>query len=248
MSKLTVANQAPLTAQTIETVLLKGDLSQLNPQERLNYYNKVCESVGLNPLTQPFAYIELNRKLVLYAKRDAADQLRKIHNVTIEIVSREKIGDVYVVTARASTPDGRRDESTGAVSLGTLKGDALANLFMKAETKAKRRVTLSICGLGFLDETEVETISSKEPEIVRSQTSESSDAASVSSEYVIDFGKKYIGKRLREVPLQELQNFRLWLEAEAAKGKPLGVKAERFIEELDKYTLNQEDEEFPFEK
>ena len=29
---------------------------------------------------------------------------------------------------------------------------------MKAETKAKRRVTLSICGLGMLDETEVETI------------------------------------------------------------------------------------------
>ena len=29
---------------------------------------------------------------------------------------------------------------------------------MKAETKAKRRVTLSICGLGMLDETEVETV------------------------------------------------------------------------------------------
>jgi hypothetical protein len=29
---------------------------------------------------------------------------------------------------------------------------------MKAVTKAKRRVTLSICGLGMLDETEVETI------------------------------------------------------------------------------------------
>jgi hypothetical protein len=30
---------------------------------------------------------------------------------------------------------------------------------MKCETKAKRRVTLSICGLGMLDETELETIS-----------------------------------------------------------------------------------------
>src|SRR5690606_24912460 len=34
----------------------------------------------------------------------------------------------------------------------------LANAYMKAETKAKRRVTLSICGLGWLDETETETI------------------------------------------------------------------------------------------
>ena len=29
---------------------------------------------------------------------------------------------------------------------------------MRCETKSKRRVTLSICGLGLLDETEVETI------------------------------------------------------------------------------------------
>jgi len=29
---------------------------------------------------------------------------------------------------------------------------------MKAETKAKRRVTLAICGLGFLDESEVDSI------------------------------------------------------------------------------------------
>jgi hypothetical protein len=34
----------------------------------------------------------------------------------------------------------------------------LANALMKAETKAKRRVTLSIAGLGWLDETELETI------------------------------------------------------------------------------------------
>jgi len=37
-------------------------------------------------------------------------------------------------------------------------GEARANLMMKAETKAKRRVTLSICGLGMLDETEVESL------------------------------------------------------------------------------------------
>ena len=33
-----------------------------------------------------------------------------------------------------------------------------ANVLMKAETKAKRRATLSILGLGMLDETEIETI------------------------------------------------------------------------------------------
>ena len=57
-----------------------------------------------------------------------------------------------------SLPSGRTDESVGAVSLEGLKGDHRANALMKCETKAKRRVTLSICGLTFLDESEIESI------------------------------------------------------------------------------------------
>lgn len=132
----------------IEKVIIEGDLSQLNPGERLNYYRSVCDSLGLNPLTKPFDYIRLNSRLVLYAKRDATDQLRKIHGVSVSITSRERIEDVYVVSAKATTKDGREDESIGAVNILNLKGDSLANALMKAETKAKRRVTLSIVGLG----------------------------------------------------------------------------------------------------
>ena len=44
------------------------------------------------------------------------------------------------------------------MAIAGLKGDALANGLMKAETKAKRRCTLSLCGLGMLDESEIETI------------------------------------------------------------------------------------------
>lgn len=145
-------------AQIIENVLIGGDLSLLSNEQRVIYYNRTCESLGLNSLTKPFDYIRLNNKLVLYAKRDATDQLRSLRKVSVKIVSREKVGDVFTVTAQATTPDGRSDESIGAVSIGKLAGDALANALMKAETKAKRRVTLSICGLGLLDETEIESI------------------------------------------------------------------------------------------
>jgi hypothetical protein len=63
------------------------------------------------------------------------------------------------VHARATDKTGRTDEDFGVVATaGKLQGEAGANLVMKAVTKAKRRVTLSICGLGMLDETEVETI------------------------------------------------------------------------------------------
>jgi hypothetical protein len=142
----------------LERVVVAGDLSKLSAAERVNYYAATCKSLGLNPLSQPFQYITLNGKLTLYVRKDATDQLRKIHNVSIQIVSREHINDVYIVTARATLPEGRTDESIGAVSIGKIAGDALCNAIMKAETKAKRRVTLSVCGLGFLDESEIETI------------------------------------------------------------------------------------------
>ena len=144
--------------ETIESVVIGGDLSKLSSEQRLSYYKSVCSSLGLNPLTKPFDYITLNGKLTLYVRKDAADQLRKLHDVSITKLERERIDSIYTVTAYAQDKQGRQDSSIGAVNIDGLKGDALANAIMKAETKAKRRVTLSLCGLGMLDETELETI------------------------------------------------------------------------------------------
>lgn len=162
---LTVVNE-------IEQLLINGDLSKLQPNQRLAYYKSVCDSLGLNPLTKPFDYITLNGKLTLYAKRDATDQLRKIHRVSITSLERELSDDIYVVIAHAQDKDGRIDTAIGAVNVAGLKGDARANAIMKCETKAKRRVTLSIVGLGWLDETEIETIPDAKPHVIDTQTGE----------------------------------------------------------------------------
>jgi hypothetical protein len=153
----------PLPSEVVEKVVIGGDLAGLNAAQRADYYGAVCRSLGLNPLTKPFEYLNLNGKLRLYALRDCADQLRRLHGISIYIANRERLSDIYIVTARAKDRQGREDESTGAVTVGNLKGDALANALMKAETKAKRRVTLSIAGLGWLDETELETIPQSRP-------------------------------------------------------------------------------------
>jgi hypothetical protein len=158
-----VAVASPVPPEVLEQVLIGGDLAGLTEAQRLAYYRAVCQSLGLNPLSKPFEYLWLDGKLRLYALRDCADQLRRLHGISITITGRERLGDIYVVTARAKDRTGREDESIGAVALGSLKRDALANAFMKAETKAKRRVTLSLAGLGWLDETEVETISRARP-------------------------------------------------------------------------------------
>jgi hypothetical protein len=168
MSTTTLPAVQPKT-EAIERVVIQGDLSKLGPEERVNYYRLVCESVGLNPLTKPLEYITLNGKLTLYARKDATDQLRQNHQVSISIAAREFTEGCYVVTARASFPNGRTDESIGAVPIENLKGEARANAMMKCETKAKRRVTLSICGLGMLDELEVDSIPSARPEVARTQ-------------------------------------------------------------------------------
>ena len=157
----TVPTDAP-TPETLEKVLL-GDLAQLTPPQRLSYLNSVCTSLGLNPLTRPFEYIVLSGKLTLYARKDATEQLRRLHGVSILELTSERFGDLFVVTAKAQDKAGRTDVATGAVALGGLKGDALANAVMKAETKAKRRLTLSICGLGMLDESEIEGIPGAAP-------------------------------------------------------------------------------------
>jgi hypothetical protein len=171
-----------------EKAILQGNLYDLSSAERVNHYLAVCQSLGLNPFTKPFDYLELDgpkgdKVLTLYAKRDAAEQLRKMHGVSIKIVKRQTVESLHIVTAQATDATGRTDEAIGAVPIGKEGGEwkknqngksyferdgsfvplapnDLANALMKAETKAKRRVTLSICGLGFMDESEIETVKS----------------------------------------------------------------------------------------
>ena len=140
----------------IEQVVMQGDLSKLSNEQRVTYYRKVCESVGLNPFSNPFSYLRLSGKLILYANKDCTEQLRKINGVSIDSLDDKLIGDIYVVTAKAKDKHGRIDQAKGAVVIGHLKGEHKANAIMKCETKAKRRVTLSICGMGWTDETEVD--------------------------------------------------------------------------------------------
>jgi len=154
----TLNEKASLDMSIIEKVMVSGDLKDLTAEQCVTYYNKTCESLGLNPLTRPFDYIVLNGKKQLYARKDATEQLRKLRGVSITKLETRAENGAYIVTAYATDKEGRTDVATGAVAIANLKGDALVNAIMKAETKAKRRATLSIVGLGWLDETEIETI------------------------------------------------------------------------------------------
>jgi hypothetical protein len=145
-------------ASLFTTLVLNSDLSKLSEPQRVEYYKIVCERAGLDPMAKPFDLLLLNGKMVLYANKTTTAQLTANHRLNVSIVSKEVIGNVLLVTARATKPNGASTEDIGAVSIGNLQGDAAANAHMKAITKAKRRAVLSVCGLGMLDETETDTI------------------------------------------------------------------------------------------
>jgi len=144
------------------SLVLNGDLSKMSSKQKYEYYTKFCQSLGLNPLTQPFQIISFKGREVLYARRDATEQLRKIHGVSVIEMHNDIKNDVYIVKVKVQDKNGRYDISTGAVNIRGLSGETLANAIMKCETKAKRRATLSICGLGMLDESETDTIGNYE--------------------------------------------------------------------------------------
>lgn len=141
-----------------ELALIQGDLGKLTETERLAYYQTVCKSVGLNPATKPFGYLSFQGKLILYATRNCTDQLRSIHGVSLISHEIKEADGVLFATVTMRDQEGRTDTEIGAVATKGLSGESLANAWMKCLTKAKRRCTLSLCGLSTLDETETDTM------------------------------------------------------------------------------------------
>ena len=163
--------------EAIEKLMLEGDLSRLTPEQRIQYYRMKCESIGIDHTQTPFQYIRLSGKLTLYATKNCAEQLRDKHLVSITDLQTKEVDGIFIVTVTAQTPEGRSDTDCGAVPIEGLNGERKANAMLKGITKAKRRVTLSLLGLGMLDETEVETI--PDAEIVTEQQAMQIEASAV---------------------------------------------------------------------
>jgi hypothetical protein len=203
----------------IESLVLKGDLSGLSPQQKVEYYRLMCERVGLDPTTQPFKLLNLSGKQVMYCDRSGAQQLNKIHHVSHRKLEEKEIRDVFIVYMR----------------------NDLANAIMKAETKAKRRATLDLLGLGILDESEIETISTAQKMPLLNNTGEVLDDSmpekpeQVQSQgasfnqfdprtEIMNFGKKHNGVLWVEVPSSYLE----WM-AESSSGE-YQIKAKATLE------------------
>ena len=136
------------------------DLSRLSEQERQDYYEKVCASVGLDPKLRLLEFILMdsgdgNRKLVLYALRGATDAIRNLRGISISKLTKE-VGDGYIsFQAEGADKTGRTEIAIGAASTRGQIGEALSKSVMIAQTRALRRLTLQFVGGAILDESEV---------------------------------------------------------------------------------------------
>ena len=101
---VTLSNEAQTlsAAEIMDRINETGDIGALSADERNQYYAAVCSSVGLNPITRPFEFITLDGKLQLYARKDCAEQLRKINGISCKIVSKEIIDGIYTVHVQAT--------------------------------------------------------------------------------------------------------------------------------------------------
>lgn len=153
-------------------LVIGSDLSTLSETQRVDYYKLVCERLGLDPYRKPFDLVILDGKLTLYANKECTAQLTSLRKLSVTIINKERMGDLYIVTARATAQEGGGSEDIGITNLGKKQrkdgtyyeqsADSIANQMMKAATKAKRRAILSACGLGMIDAEELDTVANVE--------------------------------------------------------------------------------------
>lgn len=144
----------------VQRIAAQGkDTRALSHEERVATLAALSKALGLNPLTNPVRFLPMQGGEVLYVTRQATDQIAARLRLNRETVVGPEVREVgtnirmVFCQVRVTAPDGRSEMATATLPLKDPCND-----LMKCETKAKRRATLSLAGLGLLTEEETETI------------------------------------------------------------------------------------------
>jgi hypothetical protein len=116
---------------------------------------------------------------------------------------------------------------------GTETVEGFHNFVEKAETAAMGRALATI-GYGTQFAVDLEEGAKLADAPVADKSHRTSD------EYVIQVGKKYRGKRLADVPADEIKNYVAWLERSSKEtGKPLSRDAVEFVSQASSFLNTQ---------
>lgn len=156
-----------------------GSLHHLDNAGLVAFRAKLCNYVGLNPYTLPFRFYSNSAgEIFLYATKDACAQLRELKGISVTNTTdyiRDDVLRTITIKITGMNKKGRSSIATGSVSYENIppkditdasenkdkdKDKAIMynnnhNCIMWAETKALRRLTLDLSGLGVLADVEV---------------------------------------------------------------------------------------------
>lgn len=136
--------------QEIQDILAKdgGACNNLSPDQQAEYKTFLCAKMGVSPLLQPIDLIPTKNGLRPYLNKGAAELIRDERKISITDIEVSEKNGMFVAICKVRAMNGRVDCDMGACQ----KGNEPENSLMKAVTKAKRRATLSMCGLGAIIE------------------------------------------------------------------------------------------------
>ena len=140
----------------IQDVLTKdaGRCDRLNEEQRADYINYLCGKIGIDPTFRPVDLIKTKNGIKPYLNKGASELIRDIRKISIDDMQIKDVNGMWVATCRVRNAEGRCDTDIGVcLKDGTSASPMNQNdSLMKAVTKAKRRATLSMCGLGAIIE------------------------------------------------------------------------------------------------
>lgn len=140
----------PQLAGEIQAIIVRdgGKCDALNDVQRVGYLNFLCAKACVDPTLRPFDLIPTKNGLRPYANKDCAALIRDGRGVSVTELKMQVVNNICIATASGRDRTGRVDTEIGACPMG----EEPHNNMMKAVTKAKRRLTLSLCRLGSLVE------------------------------------------------------------------------------------------------
>jgi hypothetical protein len=138
---------------------LNGSVSHFDKSQKQALLSKLCITLGLNEELQPFRiYQNIRGEEYIYATKECCAQLRHREHINIMEVG-EPIFSNNTISVRVKGNNKHGRESWEIGSVGTTESMTSAEIahgVMTAVTKAKRRLTLCLSGLGVLADVELE--------------------------------------------------------------------------------------------
>lgn len=97
----------------IASLVVQGDLSKLNDQQKTVYYMEKCKAIGVPWQIGPYDYLDLGGKIVLYLNKIGCSYLAKEHGISCEIIEEKEVldGRAYMVKVKATIKESGRSET-----------------------------------------------------------------------------------------------------------------------------------------